>query len=471
MHETASHTTELRLGVARGIQYGLIAEPDKFAARAEQLGARLLRVFFYWSQLEPEPGRFDWTAVDALLAQVDDDTELWFMIGASSPWATACSTDFLPASPPLDRHAYARMIGSLVEHCDGRVRWWQCENEPCDPHFWVGSAADYLQQLQTFAAAVRDEDPRAAVVLGGCPPGVYPADGGRGHGYEFFTYLLDGAQDSFDAFDIHLYGDPYQIPSTVAEIRQLMHARGYDRPVLAGESNGPLPIQYPEAVSALAGVLQAGAADPWQRLTAQQFLGGKLSSAQARGAMTRLYDRMAELPPALQMFMAGCPEELEDIRQQLNSRDVVIRNLLAFSCGVQRTVCWQLCPDLPGSPDRYEFLRLMFAKFNLLPYDDDSVLARFPCADAFAALAARLIGAEAVHRVEVHQQPDVYLFEIVRGGVGTQVAWLRDDGLANEPAPRWIDQPGLTITATPRFVDLSTAGPPGTGDRLPDERR
>ena len=117
---------DIRLGVVRGIQYGLIAPPDQFAPQARDLGAGLLRVFFYWSQLEPEPGRYDWIAVDAILDQTDAETELWFMIGSASPWGASRATDFLPASPATDPQAYARMLQALVEHCSGRVTWWQC---------------------------------------------------------------------------------------------------------------------------------------------------------------------------------------------------------------------------------------------------------------------------------------------------------------------------------------------------------
>lgn len=454
MHETSSAAAGIRLGVARGIQYGLIAEPDSFAARAERLGSSLLRVFVYWSQLEPDPGRYDWVAVDAILEQVDDNTELWLMIGSSSPWASARSTDFLPGSPPLDRDAYVRMVTALVEHCGGRVRWWQCENEPCNPLFWVGSTAEYGDQLQAFTGAVRTADPHAQVVLGGCPPGVYPNDGVNKAEHEFFERLLDTAHDAFDAFDIHLYGDVYQIPDTVADLRQGMHSRGYDKPILVGEYNGPLPIEYPEAFDALAEVLQSGATKPWHRLSAQEFLAGKLSPAPARDAMKRLYERMDELPPTLQMFMTDCPDDLDDLRHRLNARDLVIRNLLALSCGIQRTVCWQIRPDVPDPSDRYEFLRLMFAKFNLLPYDDRGG-AKYPCADTFAQVAGRVTGAETVRRIELPHQSDLYLFEIIRNGQPTaRVSWVRRDGINDDPEPRRIDQYGLTVRATPTFVDV-----------------
>ena len=56
-----------------------------------------------------------------------------------------------------------------------------------------------------------------------------------------------------------------------------MRAFGYERPVVAGEYNAPWPNLYSEAVE----------------------------------AMTSLYERTASLPPQLQMFLRGCPPDLE----------------------------------------------------------------------------------------------------------------------------------------------------------------
>jgi hypothetical protein len=154
--------------------------------------------------------------------------------------------------------------------------------------------------------------------------------------------------------------------------------------------------------------------------------------------MRRLYARMSELPPTLQMFMTGCPPELEDERHRINARDLVVRNLLALSCGLRRTVCWQLGPDTPEPVDPLELLQLMFSKFALLAYDGETIGVRHPCADAFAELAARLDGAESVHRVELPDRPDTYLFEVIRPGhPPLHATWVR----GAEQAIEWTFAP------------------------------
>ena len=93
---------DVRLGVVRGISYGLFGSPGVFVPAARALGARLVRAYVFWGQVEPQPGVCRWDAVDALLAQLDGDEEVWITLCSSSPWATRSPTDFLPPSPAKD---------------------------------------------------------------------------------------------------------------------------------------------------------------------------------------------------------------------------------------------------------------------------------------------------------------------------------------------------------------------------------
>jgi hypothetical protein len=77
---------------------------------------------------------------------------------------------------------------------------------------------------------------------------------------------------------------------------------------------------------------------------------------------------MASLPPQLQMFMRGCPPVLEAKRARINRREIVMRNVLALSAGVRRTVCWNLAPEIPGYENALSIMDLLFGKFALLDY-------------------------------------------------------------------------------------------------------
>jgi hypothetical protein len=422
----------VRLGIVRSISYGLFGKPDQFVPQLRELGGTLVRVYFYWSQVEPEPGRYTFEAVDAFLDQLDGSEEVWVTVCSSSRWATRQATDFLPPSPAKDPGAYRRFVDRLVRHCDGRVRYWQCDNEPSNVGLtWAGTAAEYVAQLQVLHRAVRDADPGAAVVLGGAPYAL-PASPPGSPERQFFDVLLRDGRDFFDLFDLHLYGDASRIPADIETTREMMRAFGYEKPLVVGEYNAPWPNLYPEATAAMEQVMAAafaGAAagqggDPAPQRTPEE------------AAMASLYEQMASLPPQLQMFMRGCPRELEDRRHRINRRELVMRNLLALSSGVRRTVCWNLAPDIPGYENPLSIMDLLFGKLVLMDYEGTELRHRYPSAETFALLADQLAGVDSVTRLEVPERPSVFLFEVHRGGRGPLlVVWNQRDSFHGEDEP------------------------------------
>src|SRR6185312_4663809 len=244
-------SSDIRLGIARGVSYGLFGPADDFVAASQELGAGLVRVYVYWSQVQPQPGEWDWTVVDAFLAQLSGAEEVWVTVCSSSRWATQQATDFLPSSPANDAESFYRLMRALVSRGAGRVHYWQCNNEPSNVGLlWAGSADDYVAQLEVFHRAVREEDGTAAVVLGGCGYDVLSAAPGEPP-RQFFDDVLATAGDLFDLFAIHLYDDPTYIPAHIETVRDMMRAHGYDRPIVVGEYNGPTLFQMPEVQAVL----------------------------------------------------------------------------------------------------------------------------------------------------------------------------------------------------------------------------
>jgi hypothetical protein len=422
----------IRLGIVRSISYGLFGKPDQFVPQLRELGATLVRVYFYWSQIEPEPGRYTFDAVDAFLDQLDGSEEVWVTVCSSSRWATRQATEFVPPSPAKDPDAYRRLVDRLVRHCAGRVRYWQCDNEPSNVGLtWAGTAAEYVAQLQVMHKAVKDADPGAAVVLGGAPYAL-AASTPDSPDRQFFDVLLRDGRDSFDLFDLHLYGDASRIPADIETTRGMMRAFGYEKPLVVGEYNAPWPNLYPEATAAM------------EQTMAAAFAGGAAGQAgdsasqqtPEEAAVAGLYEQMASLPPQLQMFMRGCPKELEDKRHRINRRQLVMRNLLALSSGVRRTVCWNLAPDIPGYENPLSIMDLLFGKLVLMGYEGTELRHRHPSAETFAQLADQLAGVDSVIRLEVPERPSVFLFEVHRSGRGPLlVVWDQRDSFLGEEEP------------------------------------
>jgi hypothetical protein len=462
---SAPEPTGIRLGVARGISFGLFGPTEDIIGPSRALGAGVVRVFLYWNQVEPRPGAFDWGVVDALAAQLTGEEEVWLTVGSSSSWGTRTRSDFLPSSPAVDDAAYERFVRALVARLRGKVRYWQCGNEPSNTGLlWAGSAEEYAAQLRRFHRAVRDADPTAAVVLGGCGYDVLSSTP-DGEPRRFFARVLELAADAYDLFSVHLYDNPARIPDHLATVRAMMRAHGPVRPVVVGECNGPTLFEAPE----LEPVLQRTMAAAFSPGAPGDLSTGGLATSAAtetpeRRAMRALYASMAELPPQLQMFMAGCPAELDAHRDRINVRQVVTRNLYALSCGVRRTVCWQLAPEVSGYEDPFTMMELMHGKLALLGYEGRALVRWRPAAHAFRRLAEALRGVERVERVDrvdAEGPPGVVVVSLEGDRCRRRlVAWREGDTFAGEDEPTarvslpW--RPGAGVHA----VDALGAAPP-----------
>ena len=448
--------SDMRVGVVRGISYGLFGAPDAFAAAARDLGAGLVRLYVYWSQVQPTPDAYRWDTVDAILGQVDDDTELWLTVCSSSQWATQVNTDFLPPSPAHDLGAYGAFVAALVEHCRGRVRFWQCDNEPSNVGLlWAGTAEEYVAQLSTMYKAVKDKDSDALVVLGGCGYDALTSEADEAP-RRFFDHVLDAGRDAFDVFSVNLYGDPGRVPEFVATARAMMRAHGYEKPIVAGEHGGPVPFEFPEAEAAMGAVMaDVFAQGPPESQSTDALKEQQGQPSPELAAMTALYERAGELPPRLAMFLDGCPPELEVRRHRINCRQLVMRTLLALSEGVARTAYWDLAAEVAAPVDPRQMMHLMFGKLTLLEYEHGALSKKRPAADTFALVAERLDGVRAVTRHRVDERPSLYAVQVDRGERGPLlVLWERRDAFDGEtepPDPVAWPWPDSAVTAVDAF--------------------
>lgn len=424
----------IRLGIVRGISYGLFGRPDEFVRQVRDLGAGLVRVYFSWGQIEPEPSCFRWDAVDAFLEQLDGSEEVWVTLCSSSRWATRQSTDFLPPSPARDPEAYRRFVAAVVQHCRGHVDYWQCDNEPCNVGLtWAGSAAEYVAQLKVMYEAVKEVDPGSAVILGGAPYRL-PSSPQESPERQFFDELLRDGPNAFDLFDLHLYADHRQISADIEAARRMMRIHGYEKPIVVGEYNGPSPDLFPEAALALQETMTAAFGQ--SAGTAEDVDASAVGQTPGRAAMSTLYRRMESLPPQLQMFMAGCSPELARRRDRINCREIVMRNLEALAAGVRRTACWCLAPEVPNYEDHLSAMDLFYGKFPLMAYEGTEIRHRHPSAEAFALLSEQLRGVEQVTLREFPQDSRARIFEVQRTGRRPLfVAWDQRDTYRGEDEP------------------------------------
>ncbi len=186
-------------------------------------GVGLLREHVYWDRIEPAPGAFDFTALDALVARASARglTVLPILINTPQFYSTRPAGQLTDGWPPRDpasiyRFAYelAHRYGTLGTYwgclvpgllCKRPYRpllAWQVWNEPDYPAWWRTGTdpAAYMRLLQYAYLGLKLGDPLSEVVLGGLSLGSLTPGG-------YLDQLYDtGAALFFDTLAIHTYG-------------------------------------------------------------------------------------------------------------------------------------------------------------------------------------------------------------------------------------------------------------------------
>jgi len=465
--ETGSQDASLTLpgsplGMAWGFLYGnLGVKAEQFMPQVRELGGGFTKIYLTWNQIEPQKGKYDWSAVDAFMNQLKEPEEGLISLFSSSQWAVKRPAALLPPSPARNPDDYYRFVYELVKHCRGRVRYWQNDSEPNNPIYWSGTKEEFVAQLKVFYRAVKAANSSAVVVAGGYdglfgPPGTRPFPNQQA-GLDFFDYVLKEGRDAFDLFDLRLYGDSYSIVARVEFMRQKMLALGYNKPIICTEYGGPAFFQFAENrkyFSLLSSWMQSVVQTDQDAARRQDHAGGN--------QIAELYSRMSSLAPETQMFMLGCTPELEAKYDRIQARGLVMRNLFAFAAGVQKTLYWQL---LDNRTNRDNMMTLMYGKIGLLGYENGALRKRYPTADAFQRLAKALASVRAVKRREVSGRPSIFLFEVNRGPRGpVSVVWERRDEFTGEDLPAvpfdcsWTAEKATATDALGQTVPVQVAG-------------
>jgi hypothetical protein len=173
----------------KGLEPGAVAQ-------ATALGARWVRVFAVWSDLEPAQGVHDQGWLGQYERLVDSlpkkDHVIVDFVGAPS-WESGSPASNATPTNPAD---YATALHYLAQHLAGHVAAYEIWNEEDAPLWWSGAPdpAAYTRLLQAAYPAVKLADPAAKVVLGGL----------TGNDYNFLEGVYQaGGKGYFDAVGVH----------------------------------------------------------------------------------------------------------------------------------------------------------------------------------------------------------------------------------------------------------------------------
>jgi hypothetical protein len=195
------------------VSQGPLIDRDFDAMRRGNVGT--LRFAVPWSQVEPAPGAYDWSQVDAVVAGASATGIELLPVTYGTPRWLAPEDVTPPVETQRQRNAWAALHRELARRYGrGGTFWagrpgyapvtqWQPWNEPNLRYFWGSrpSARRYAQMLRLAATAIRGEDPRARIVMAGLAPG-------RGQlPWEFLRdlYRVPRIERHFDAVAFHPY--------------------------------------------------------------------------------------------------------------------------------------------------------------------------------------------------------------------------------------------------------------------------
>ncbi|MBU2957917.1 cellulase family glycosylhydrolase [Paracoccus sp. C2R09] len=216
-----------------------------------QLGLRWLRTDLNWASVQSAgPDSYDWRDMDRIVAMARmHDMKVLPAVGSLPDWAWTTDAD---GRKIRDARAFGRFMQAAAErYAPQNIHVWEIWNEPnlqgpFPPH---PDASAYAALLKEAAAAIRDTDPGAIVLLGGLAAVmVTDLDGDPAaiSALDFLeTIYAEGAGSSFDAVGFHPYtGTALPDPSDPQNGWGLMS--GPLRDIMAANGDGSKPIWVTE---------------------------------------------------------------------------------------------------------------------------------------------------------------------------------------------------------------------------------
>lgn len=239
--------------------------PDRFGAvdafydarRADEIGVKWSRLMFPWQRVQRIGPQEFWPAIseDIINDEVRRGRKLVGVIVNTPDWASTGVGRAYTSPPkgldlPIDHpeNYWARYVERTARFYRGRVDHWIVWNEPDvsdlqHPGFtWSGSVEDFYHLQKVAYLAARRGNPNAKVLL----PGLTYWWDRRFDRPQYFDRLLEvAARDPeapsngwfFDAAVLQLYNEPQLLYDVPQEFRQIMRARGVDKPIWINETN------------------------------------------------------------------------------------------------------------------------------------------------------------------------------------------------------------------------------------------
>ena len=174
----------------------------RWIPQMEEIGLRYYRsVMTGWGQLEPERGKFDWTALDA---QMDYLAAHGMIFGGLFNGGVGWNKADAPGTLPVNNlSAWSDYVSATVGHAKHRIKRWEIWNEPPNGTGRDQTAADYAKLVAASYRAAKSADPACLIGLAAKSAHITYLD----------QAIQAGAKDHFDYITLH----PYEILNGIAD--------------------------------------------------------------------------------------------------------------------------------------------------------------------------------------------------------------------------------------------------------------
>lgn len=226
---------------------------------------RLWDAYVAWPNLEPEPGKWNFSTLDRYVDRATEDkVQILLPLGLSPAWASARPQErsgYRPgnASEPANMDAWRNYVLTVAQRYKGRIRHYEIWNEVNYKDFYSGSQESLVELTKVAYQTLKEVD--SANVL------VSPSVVGEGKHLAWFDdFLAKGGGKYADIISYHFYvpkGKPEDMVRLIDHVRRLMQKHGLSGKPLWNTETG-------WAISNQIGEFRTGAAAPdWKRLSSE----------------------------------------------------------------------------------------------------------------------------------------------------------------------------------------------------------
>ncbi len=143
---------------------------DELMGYVDDLGMEWVRHQIWWSEIEPNPGEYNWEELDEMVATIGrHNRKLLVDIVRSPAWATADGGHGMPADP----NTLGDLLYAMATRYRGQIQAyeiWNEQNYAVENDGYVEGAGRYVELLKVAFTRIKEADPHAMVLFGPLTP-------------------------------------------------------------------------------------------------------------------------------------------------------------------------------------------------------------------------------------------------------------------------------------------------------------